>query len=79
MRPTSYDRFPTNRLPGTQNPLQQVHYSHWLQVVARYQTRATRLACHFSFPPTIILESEHGENLSLAETQLFGDGGAVQI
>lgn len=49
-----------------------------LQIIARHQSRSC-LARNLSLPPSIVLVSSDGENITFTERQLFGDGGLVHV
>lgn len=53
--------------------------SAWLKIVTRYQARSSIRACHFRFPPAIILKPQHGQHVSLSEAQFLGNGRSVHV
>lgn len=50
-----------------------------LQVVARHQARMTARIGHFGFPPSIVLETDHGKDVTLGEAELLRNGCSVTV
>ena len=51
-----------------------------LQVVAGDETWSAAVATDdFGFPPPVVLQAQHGEDVAFAERQFFGDGGLVHV
>lgn len=50
-----------------------------LQIVAWNQAGTSGRGRDFSFPPAVILKSEHGKNVSLGEAQFLGDRCGVTV
>lgn len=50
-----------------------------LQIVARHQASVTAGVGHFGFPPSIVLETDHGKDVALGEAELLGDGCGVAV
>jgi len=50
-----------------------------LQIIARHKSASVALTRELRLPPAIVLEPQDGEDVALAEAELFGDRGLVQV
>lgn len=53
--------------------------SAWLKIVARDQPNASVAAVDFSFPPSIILVTKHGNVVALGKSKLLWDCGLIHV
>ena len=50
-----------------------------LEIITRDQTSPARLSRDLCLPPPVVLQPQDGQDVALGETELLGNGGAVQV